>query len=269
MERVCTLPPSVVQEIVALGLHLLGCPQDPARRNAALFFGSAFVFRAILDAFEAQDGLSKFLNLLRNAAHLRSGGGSSGGGAAVVSRNDRQLAAEVLTSSGKQIAYHSCVALRQYFRAHLLVLVDSLRPLKGHRGGSRNNSSGRAIYKPADLSNEAMDAIILQLQRDRKLGPSFVKYHWTQLEKFMNYGGHTILLELTQVYTLSQAGMHLFIRFCLSIQKPRDAYLDFGMFVGFTKREVSARNFTACARSIADCYFNAIYSKACRWFDVE
>ncbi|OAE22990.1 hypothetical protein AXG93_1231s1020 [Marchantia polymorpha subsp. ruderalis] len=198
MERVCTLPPSVVQEIVALGLHLLGCPQDPARRNAALFFGSAFVFRAILDAFEAQDGLSKFLNLLRNAAHLRSGGGSSGGGAAVVSRNDRQLAAEVLTSSGKQIAYHSCVALRQYFRAHLLVLVDSLRPLKGHRGGSRNNSSGRAIYKPADLSNEAMDAIILQLQRDRKLGPSFVKYHWTQLEKFMNYGGHTILLELTQ-----------------------------------------------------------------------
>ncbi|KAL2611569.1 hypothetical protein R1flu_023261 [Riccia fluitans] len=198
MERVCALPVPVVQDVVALGLQLLACPQDQARKNAALFFGSAFVFRAILDAFDAQDGLQKFLNVLRNAAHLRSGGGSSAGSSAVASRNDRGLAAEVLTSSGKQIAYHTCVALRQYFRAHLLVVVDSLRPSKGHRGGSRNTASGRANYKPADLSNEAMDAIILQLQRDRKVGPAFVKFHWTQLENFMNNNGHTILLELTQ-----------------------------------------------------------------------
>ncbi|CAM6107327.1 unnamed protein product [Calypogeia fissa] len=199
MERVCTLPSALVQEIVSLGLQLLACSQDPARRNAALFFGAAFVFRVIVDAFDVQDGLQKVLNLLRNAAHLRSGGGSSASSAAsILARIDRGLAAEVLTSSGKQIAYHTCVALRQYFRAHLLVLVDSLRPLKGHRGGSRNASGGRAAYKPADISNEAMDAIIVQLQRDRKLGPAFVRSHWSQLEKFMNYGGHTILLELTQ-----------------------------------------------------------------------
>lgn len=82
MERVCTLPASVVQDVVALALHLLGCSQDPARRNAALFFGASFVFRAILDAFDTQDGLRKLVNLLRNTAALRSGGGSSNPGTA-------------------------------------------------------------------------------------------------------------------------------------------------------------------------------------------
>lgn len=82
MERVCTLPAPVVQDVVALALHLLSCPQDPARRNAALFFGASFVFRAILEAFDGQDGLRKIVNLLRNTASLRSGGSSNSGTAA-------------------------------------------------------------------------------------------------------------------------------------------------------------------------------------------
>lgn len=82
MERVCTLPAPVVQDVVALALHLLCCPQDPARRNAALFFGASFVFRSILEAFDAQDGLCKLVNLLRNTASLRSGGASNSGTAA-------------------------------------------------------------------------------------------------------------------------------------------------------------------------------------------
>lgn len=79
MERVCNLPAPVVQDVVALPLYLLSCPQDPARRNAALFFGASFVFRAILEAFDAQDGLRKIVNLLRNTASLRSGGSSNSG----------------------------------------------------------------------------------------------------------------------------------------------------------------------------------------------
>lgn len=82
MERVCTLPAPVVQDVVELALHLLCCPQDPARRNAALFFGASFVFRSILEAFDAQDGLRKLVNLLRNTASLRSGGASNSGTAA-------------------------------------------------------------------------------------------------------------------------------------------------------------------------------------------
>eukprot|EP01018_Ginkgo_biloba_P013118 Gb_32239 [translate_table: standard] len=196
MERVCALPLDVVHDAVELALQLLECSQDPARRHAALFFGAAFVFRAVLDTFDAQDGLQKMLNLLRSAATVRSGVNPGASGMAPP-RNDR-AAAEVLTVAEKQMAYHTCVALRQYFRAQLLLLVDTLRPNKSHRGAARNAPSARAAYKPIDISNEAIDAVVVQLQRDRKLGPAFVRARWSAIEKFLSCNGPTILLELSQ-----------------------------------------------------------------------
>ncbi|XP_031494152.1 DDB1- and CUL4-associated factor homolog 1 [Nymphaea colorata] len=195
MERFCALPSDVVHQVVELALQLLECSQDQARKNAALFFGAAFVFRAVLDSFDTQDGLAKLLNLLRGAASVRSGVNSGSLGLSNL-RNDR-APTEVLSASEKQIAYHTCVALRQYFRSHLL-LVDSLRPNKNHRSGARNISSARAAYKPLDISNEAMDAIFLLLQRDRKIGPAFVRVRWPPVDKFLSLNGHTTLLELCQ-----------------------------------------------------------------------
>ncbi|KAK1258509.1 hypothetical protein QJS04_geneDACA011484 [Acorus gramineus] len=199
MERVCALPPAIVHQVVELALQLLECPQDHARKNAAIFFTSAFVFRAILDAFDAQDGLQKMLNLLRGAASVRSGGNSGALGLGNVGpmRND-QAPVEVLTASEKQIAYHTCFALRQLFRAHLLLLVDSLRPNKSHRSVARSNPSARAAYRPLDISNEPMEAVFLQMQRDRKLGPAFVRARWPVVDKFLASNGHTIMLELCQ-----------------------------------------------------------------------
>ncbi|KAG9440226.1 hypothetical protein H6P81_020391 [Aristolochia fimbriata] len=206
MERVCALPSDVVNQIIELALQLLECPQDQARKNAAVFFAAAFVFRAVLDSFDAQEGLQKMLNLLHGAASIRSGNNSGAlGGQSNVNtlRNDRSPA-EVLTASEKQIAYHTCVALRQYFRAHLLLLVDSLRPNKAHRSVARNASSARAAYKPLDISNEAMEAIFLQIQRDRKLGPAFVRAPWPAVDKFLDSNGHVTMLELCQAPTVER-----------------------------------------------------------------
>ncbi|XP_077248796.1 DDB1-CUL4 associated factor 1 [Tasmannia lanceolata] len=200
MERVCALPSDVVNRVIELALQLLGCPQDQARKNSALFFATAFVFRAVLDSFDEQDGLQKLLNLLRGAASVRSGGVNSGalGPTNLGSlRNDRSPS-DVLTASEKQIAFHTCIALRQYFRAHLLLHVDSLRPNKNNRSVSRNIPSARAAYKRLDISNEAMDAVFLQIQRDRKLGPAVVKAHWPAVEKFLASNGHITMLELCQ-----------------------------------------------------------------------
>lgn len=200
MERVCALPSAVVYEMVELALQLLQCSQDQARKNAAIFFAAAFVFKAVLDAFDAQEGLEKVLNLLHGAASVRSGGNSGTLGLANpgLLRNDRPPS-EVLTTSEKQVAYHACVALRQYFRAHLLMLVDSIRPNKTHRSMARNISSARAAYKPLDISNEAIDAVFVQIQRDRKLGPAFVRARWPAVDKFLSCNGHIIMLELCQV----------------------------------------------------------------------
>ncbi|KAK9000889.1 hypothetical protein V6N11_081371 [Hibiscus sabdariffa] len=217
MERVCALPSDVVHQVVELAIQLLECPQDQVRKNAALFFAAAFVFRAVLDAFDAQDGLQKLLGLLNDAASVRSGANSGALGlpGTVSFRNERSPS-EVLTSSEKQIAYHACVALRQYFRAHLLLLVDSIRPNKSNRSGARSIPSTRAVYKPLDISNEAMDAVFLQLQKDRKLGPAFVRTRWPAVEKFLSCNGHITMLELCQAPPVERY-LHDLLQYALGV----------------------------------------------------
>ncbi|KAJ8451308.1 hypothetical protein Cgig2_014080 [Carnegiea gigantea] len=216
MERVCALPSDIIYQVVELGLQLLECPQDQARKNAALFFTSAFVFRAILDAFDAQDGLQKLLGLLHDAASVRSGvtpGTMATSSGAL--RNERSNA-EVLTSSEKQIAYHTCVALRQYFRAQLLLLVDTLRPSKSNRSSARHIPSTRAAYKPLDISNEAMDAVFLQIQKDRKLGAALARARWTAVDRFLACNGHVTMLDLCQAPPVDRY-LHDLLQYALGI----------------------------------------------------
>ncbi|CAO2044344.1 unnamed protein product [Urochloa humidicola] len=196
MERVCALSSSTLDSVVELALQLLECPQDLARKSAAIFFAAAFVFKAVLDLFDARDGMQKLLDILYGCASGRSGGNSGGLGSSNINQGNEQSPAEVLTASEKQVAYHTCVALRQYFRAHLLQLVDSIRPSKSIRSIARNTSSARAGYKPFDISNEAMDAVFRQIQRDRKLGPALVRARWPVLDKFVASNGHMTMLEL-------------------------------------------------------------------------
>ncbi|KAG2575925.1 hypothetical protein PVAP13_7KG361500 [Panicum virgatum] len=196
MECVCALSSDTLDSVVELALQLLECAQDLARKSAAIFFAAAFVFKAVLDLFDARDGMQKLLDILYGCASGRSGGNSGGLGSSHINQGNDQSPAEALTASEKQVAYHSCVALRQYFRAHLLQLVDSIRPSKSIRSIARNTSSARAGYKPFDISNEAMDAVFRQIQRDRKLGPALVRARWPVLDKFVASNGHMTMLEL-------------------------------------------------------------------------
>ncbi|KAL3498190.1 hypothetical protein ACH5RR_040922 [Cinchona calisaya] len=215
MERVCALPSNVVHQVVGLALQLIECPQDQARKNAALFFAAAFVFRAVIDTFDAQEGLQKLLNLLQDAASVRSGVPSGAVTNSGPVRNDRP-AAEVLTSSEKQIAYHTCVALRQYFRAHLILLVDSIRPTKNIRSSTRNFPTTRAAYKPLDISNEALDAVFRQIQKDRKLGPALVRARWPVVDKLLSSNGHITMLELCQAPPVERY-LHDLLQYALGV----------------------------------------------------
>ncbi|KAJ1273603.1 hypothetical protein BS78_06G294700 [Paspalum vaginatum] len=196
MERVCALSSDTLDRVVELALQLLECPQDLARKNAAIFFAAAFVFKAVLDLFDARDGMQKLLDILYRCSSGTSGGNSGGAGSSHMNQGTDRPPAEVLSATEKQVAYHTCVALRQYFRAHLLQLVDSIRPSKSIRSIARNTSSARAGYKPFDISNEAMDAVFRQIQRDRKLGPALARARWPILDKFVASNGHMTMLEL-------------------------------------------------------------------------
>ncbi|XP_057434582.1 DDB1- and CUL4-associated factor homolog 1-like isoform X2 [Lotus japonicus] len=199
MEQVCALPSNLVYHVVELALQLLECNLDQARQKAAQFFAAAFVFRAVIDVFDSQDGLQKLLGLLNDVASVRSGVTSGALGLSNLGslRNDRS-SAEALTSSEKLVAYETCVALQKYFRAHLLLLVDSIRPDKSNRSAVINIRSITAAYKPLLISNEAINAVFQQLQKDRKLGPAFVRKNWPAVEKFLDCNGHTTMLELCQ-----------------------------------------------------------------------
>ncbi|KAM1247433.1 hypothetical protein ACFX2I_043534 [Malus domestica] len=128
-----------------------------------------------------KDGLQKLLGLLNDAASVRSrvNSGALGLPSSESLRNGRSPA-EVLTSSEKQKAFRTCVALRQYFRAHLIMLVD---PNKNTPSAAQNLPSVRSAFKPLDIGDEAVDAVFLQLQKDRKLGPAFVRTHWPAVDK--------------------------------------------------------------------------------------
>ncbi|TVU16712.1 hypothetical protein EJB05_40287 [Eragrostis curvula] len=193
MERVCALSSDTLDNVVELALQLLECPQDLARKSAAIFFAAAFVFKAVLDLFDSRDGMQKLLDILKGCAS-GSGGSTGGLGSSNINQGTDRSSAEVLTSSEKQVAYHTCVALRQYFRAHLLQLVDSIRPSRSARSIARNTS--RAGYKPFDIGNEAMEAVFRQIQRDRKLGPALVRAGWPVLDRFVASNGHITMLEL-------------------------------------------------------------------------
>ncbi|KAL0922788.1 hypothetical protein M5K25_006806 [Dendrobium thyrsiflorum] len=217
MERVCALTSDKVHQVVELALNLLECSQELARKNAAIFLAGVFVFRATLESFDSQDGMPKMLNLLQGAASIRSGGNSGVLGMPGVNLQNDRTSAEVLSSQEKAIAYHTCVALRQYFRAHLLLLVDSLRPNKSSRNVARGTSTtARSCYKPLDISNEAMDVVFRQIQRDRKLGSAFVRARWPAIDKFLASNGHIIMLELCQAPTVERY-LHELAQYALGI----------------------------------------------------
>ena len=121
-----------------------------------MLFVVASVFKIVLDSFDAHDGMQKLLNILHVAASVRSGVnfGALGiylGYTSVNQGNDRSPA-EVLTATA-QVAYH-CVALWQYCRAHLLRLINSIRPSKSISSITLNISSSRTGYKHFDIGNE-------------------------------------------------------------------------------------------------------------------
>jgi hypothetical protein len=72
--------------------------------------------------FDARDGLQKLLDIL-NVCTSGSGGDSGGLGSSNVNQGNDRSPAEVWTSSEKQVAYHTGVALRQYLEPIFFCLL--------------------------------------------------------------------------------------------------------------------------------------------------
>lgn len=69
MERMCSMPRTVIVELVHYALWLMERSYDSGVCHATMFFGLSFQFKVILDEFDAQDGLRKLYNVVCTYMH--------------------------------------------------------------------------------------------------------------------------------------------------------------------------------------------------------
>ncbi|XP_067023771.1 DDB1- and CUL4-associated factor 1-like [Acropora muricata] len=176
MERVSLLSNQVLRDLVKFGLWLLEVSHDFGRCQATMFFSFSFSSRAFLELFDSNDGLQKLVNQLSTLSIFRPDEANS---LSVEDEIDK-----------RQVAKHTCLALRRYLEAHLYFRVDSLRrSIAGNQGGKRPESV--PAYKATSLIHSDM---MENCQFILKNVP--VTHHWEPTEMMNKFRGFTVLLQL-------------------------------------------------------------------------
>lgn len=212
VERMCSLPPNTIDEVVALAIQLLECKDASARKDACSFLGHVFVSSAFINSFDSHDGLRRLLSHLHNA--VQPSPANDSGSSFLFSPKASTIAK----------AYDACFALRRYMRAHLLLLVDSIRPSKRFFHAPMNISNAREAYKPLDLSDEALAAVSYQIHKDWELGSAFIRARWPVVDEFLNSNGHVTMFELCRQVRISQ---HLRKLLRMHISTSSDIFVSF------------------------------------------
>ncbi|KAL3852286.1 hypothetical protein ACJMK2_015948 [Sinanodonta woodiana] len=178
MERVCLLPDHVLSVLVNYVLWLLECSHDSSRCHAAMFFANAFPFKVILDLFDKNDGLRRLFNVISTLPIL-----------SVENGNHLELTEDQIFTM-RQLARHTCSALKKYFEVHLVIKADEIR--RSHlrnEGGSPIHET--PAYKPMQLTPE-----IIQENIELMMEVLPLRLHWQPEATFHKLGGIPLLVQL-------------------------------------------------------------------------
>ncbi|KAJ7999324.1 hypothetical protein DPEC_G00193200 [Dallia pectoralis] len=177
MERVCMLPDRVLSNMVAYALWLLECSHASGCCHATMFFSISFSFRAVLQLFDQQDGLRRLVNLISTLAILN------------VDDQGAMLTDDQVFSS-RQTAKHTCMALRRYFQAHLMIKVEQVKQsLQRTEGGAQIHP--QPYYKACSYSH---DQVVEMMEFLIECGPA--QLHWEPVEVFYKLSCVPLLLQL-------------------------------------------------------------------------
>ncbi|XP_049442114.1 DDB1- and CUL4-associated factor 1-like isoform X1 [Epinephelus fuscoguttatus] len=177
MERVCTLPDSVLSDMVSYALWLLESSHASGVCHATMFFSISFSFRAVLQLFDHQDGLRRLVNLISTLEILNT-------------ENEVSIMSDDQVFSNRQTAKHTCMALRRYFEAHLAVKAEQVKQ-------SLHSSDGGIIvpqqpfYKAYTYTREQ---IIEMMEFLIECGPP--QLHWEPVEVFYKLSCVPLMLQL-------------------------------------------------------------------------
>nr|CAD7589427.1 unnamed protein product [Timema genevievae] len=197
MERVCQLSHSIISDLVEYTLWLLECSHDSGRCHATMFFGLSFQFRAILQEFDAQDGLRKLYNLMCTLPILSV--------EYEATLNDDE------ESSARQIVRHVCVALKRYLESHLCVKAEQLRRTQFRETGGHMERSAPPIKMKCSFE-EVQENIhtVMDLMPFRS--------HWEPVDELFRLGGVSLLLQIVAfAYEWNYSGRAETVRSALDV----------------------------------------------------
>jgi len=199
MEKICCLPPHLLQEMVKYCLWLLECSHETGRQYSVMFFGLAFSFRSLLEVFDASDGLRKLYNSISTLTIISD------------KDEDRDMSDDQEFMQRQSVRY-TTQALKKYVEAHLAIRVeDELSKDLLRAGGSPQPP--HPSYKPCRLEQEQVtDHIFTLLELMNYRG------RWEPIDKLIKLGGIQLLLQVIALsYDWTYAGRAETVKCALDI----------------------------------------------------
>jgi len=168
MDRLCKIGP-YMEKMVEHGLMLLESSVNELKKIGSIFFYSAFSYRPIVNLFDKANGLKALVNIFRMPISFPED-----------------------TVSGKNLAHCACLALRSYFRTHLLLSGFQMNQ-------KRTKKKGKLKY--LDVHKIAGNHVIMDIfaKHINTLASYLQRQSWRPASDLMSYGGITILIELINV----------------------------------------------------------------------
>jgi DDB1- and CUL4-associated factor 1 len=191
MERICSMSPRLVSELVMYNLGLLGCNHDSGRCHATMFFGLSFQFKIMLDEFDKQDGLRQLYNVISILP--------------ILSQSDDLNLSVDEENAERQVVRHVCVAMKKYFESHLFYKYTQVTRNPSNRMGI----PARALKNTAEI----IDDQIMTLQSTLAM-----KSHWQPVQVFLQLGGITLfILIIAHSYEWNYSGRAETVRSSLDV----------------------------------------------------
>lgn len=195
MERICSMQPRLVSELVSYALGLLGCNHDSGRCHATMFFGLSFQFKVMLDEFDKQDGLRQLYNVISVLPILSNPADDFN-----LSNDDE--------NAERQVVRHVCVAMKKYFESHLFYKYTQI-----NRQQNPTSTRSQAPFRALKNSPEIIDEQIMTLQ---ELLP--MKCNWNPVSEFLRHGGVTLfILIIAHSYEWNYSGRGETVRSALDV----------------------------------------------------
>jgi len=172
MEEICNASEEDVVALLELILDLTSRPVDSARKNGTLAMGSGVIHPTFLRAFRSSLGMEILLDVIRSALAVHE------------NPEHPVFVGRIHGFASRICALNAAFALRQYFRAELILLSEKLRSGKrkvGHNPFAALNINFQSLLSASQVIRRSMKKVDLR---------------WSPVESLVAKDGHRILADL-------------------------------------------------------------------------